>query len=59
MLNFNFPLPLAKLDIVSLRQISNGSIFLDDIEVNIQLVTFLLLSDIKEITLGAKIRKFW
>ena len=58
MLNFNFPLPLAKLDIVSLRQISNGSIFLDDIEVNIQLVTFLLLSDIKEITLGAKIRKF-
>ena len=58
MLNFNFPLPLAKLDIISLRQISNGSIFLDDIEVNIQLVTFLLLSDIKEITLGAKIRKF-
>ena len=58
MLNFNFPLPLAKLDIVSLRQISNVSIFLDDIEVNIQLVTFLLLSDIKEITLGAKIRKF-
>ena len=58
MLNFSFPLPLAKLDIVSLRQISNGSIFLDDIEVNIQLVTFLLLSDIKEITLGAKIRKF-
>ena len=58
MLNFNFPLPLAKLDIVSLRQISNGSIFLDDIEVNIQLVTVLLLSDIKEITLGAKIRKF-
>ena len=58
MLNFNFPLPLAKLDIVSLKQISNGSIFLDDIEVNIQLVTFLLLSDIKEITLGAKIRKF-
>ena len=58
MFNFNFPLPLAKLDIVSLRQISNGSIFLDDIEVNIQLVTFLLLSDIKEITLGAKIRKF-
>ena len=58
MFNFNFPLLLAKLDIVSLRQISNGSIFLDDIEVNIQLVTFLLLSDIKEITLGAKIRKF-
>ena len=58
MLNFSFPLPLAKLDIVSLRQISNGSIFLDDIEVNIQLLTFLLLSDIKEITLGAKIRKF-
>ena len=43
LLNFKFTLPLAKLDIVGLRPVSNGLIFSDDIPVNIQSVTFVLL----------------
>ena len=63
LLNFKFTLkplnlPLAKLDIVSSRPISNGLIFSDDILVNIQLVTFLLLSNIRELSNGVKTRKF-
>ena len=50
LLNFNITLPLAKLGIVSSKLVSNGLIFSDDIPVNIQLVTFLLL--------GAKTKKF-
>ena len=57
LLNFEFTLPLAKLDIVASRLISNGLMFSDDIPVNIQLVTFLLLSNIRKLSIGAKTRK--
>ena len=37
----------------------NGSIFPDDIPVNIQSVTSLFLFNIRELDIGAKTRKFW
>ena len=49
----------GRLDIVSSRQVSNGFIFSDDIPVDIQLATFLLLSNITELSIGAKARKSW
>ena len=42
LLIYKFTLPLAKLDIVSSRPVSNGLIFSDDIPVDIQLVTFFI-----------------
>ena len=54
LLNFKFTLPLPKLDIVGLRPVSNGLIFSDNIPVDIQLVAFLLLSNIRELSVGAK-----
>ena len=51
LLIFKFTLPLAKLDIVSSRPVLNGLIFLDDISIDIQLVTFLLLSNIRELSI--------
>ena len=56
LLNFKFTLPL--LYIVGSRPVSNGLIFSDDIPVDIQLVTFLLLSNIRELSIGTKTRKF-
>ena len=52
---FNFPitLPLTKLDITGSRLVSNILIFPDDI-----LVTFLWLSGIIGLSIGAKTRKF-
>ena len=44
---------------VGSRLVSNGLIFPDDVPVNIQLVTFLLLSNIRVLDIGAKTRKFW
>ena len=41
------------------RLASNGLIFSDDIPVDIQLVTFLLLSYIMELNIGEKKEKFW
>ena len=58
LLTFKFTLPLAKLDIVCSRPVLNGLIFLDDISVDIQLVTFLLLSNIRELCIGPKTRIF-
>ena len=58
LLNFKITLPLAKLDMAGSRLVSNGLIFSDDIPVDIQLVTFLLLSNIRELSIGAKTRKF-
>ena len=40
LLNFKFTLPLAKLDIVGSRPVSNGLIFSDNILVDTQSVTF-------------------
>ena len=37
----------------------NSLIFSDDILVDIQLVTFLFLSHISELSIGAKTKKFW
>ena len=59
LLNFTIALPLAKLGIVGSRLVSNGLIFSDDILVDIQLVTLLLLSNTLELRIGAKTRKFW
>ena len=42
---------------VDSRLVSNGLIFSDDIPVNIQLVTFLLLSNFSKLSIGAKTRK--
>ena len=39
-LNFNITLPLAELDMVDSRLVSNGLIFSSDTPVDIQLVTF-------------------
>ena len=58
LLNFKFTLPLAKLDIVGSRLVSNGLVFSDDIPVIIQLVTFLLLCNIRELRTETKTRKF-
>ena len=58
LLYFKITLPLAKLDIVGSRLVSNGLSFSDDIPVDIQLVTFLLVSNIKEINIGENSKKF-
>ena len=59
LLNFRFTLPLPELDIVGSRPVSNGLNFSDDIPVDIRLVTFLFLSNIRQLSTGAKTRKFW
>ena len=56
--NFQITLPLAKLDMISSRLVSNGLICSDDILVNIQLVTCLLLSNITELSIGVKLKNF-
>ena len=58
LLNFNISLPLARLDMISLRLVSNGLIFSNNIPVDIYLVTFLLLSNISELSIDAKTKKF-
>ena len=55
--DFKFPLLLAKLEILGSRSVSNGLNFSDNILVHIQFVTFLLLSNIRELSIGAKPRK--
>ena len=52
-------MPLAKLNIVGSRPVLNGSFISDDIPVDIQLLTFLLLSNIRKLIIGAETRKFW
>ena len=59
LLNFKFTVSLAKLDMVKQRLVSNGLIFSDDIPVDIQIVTVLLLSNISELSIETKTRKFW
>ena len=51
LLNFKINLPLAGLDKVSSRLVSNGLIFSDEILVDIQSTTFLLLCNISEISI--------
>ena len=59
LLNFKITLPLAKLDMVSSRLLSNCLIYSDHIPVNIQLVTFLLLFIIGALSIEAKTINFW
>ena len=49
---------LGKLDMVGSRLVSDVLIFSGDILVDIQLLTFLLLSKVSELSIGAK-TKFW
>ena len=58
LLNFKITLPQAKLDMVGSRLVENVLIFPDHIPVEIQLVTFLLLSNISKLSIGAKTKKF-
>ena len=52
LLNFKITLPLAKLDIVGSRLVSNGLMFSDHIPVDICLVIF------SELSIGSKTKKF-
>ena len=58
LLNFKITLSLAKLEIVGSRLKWNGLIFSDDIPADI-LLTLLLLSNITELSVGVKTKKFW
>ena len=53
-LKFKVTLLLAKWDIVGSRLVSNDLIYSDDTPVDIQLITFLLLSNIRELSIGTK-----
>ena len=57
--NFKISLALAKLDIVGSRLVSNNLTFSGGIPVDVQLITFLLLSTVRELSIGAKTKKFW
>ena len=57
LLNFKITLPLAKSDMIGSRLVSNGLIFSDDIPIDIQVVTFLLLSNISDLSVGEKTKK--
>ena len=56
-LNFKITLPF-QVNIQGLRLVSNGLISWDDILVDIQLEYFLLLSNINELSMGPKNKKF-
>ena len=58
LLNFKITLPLAKLDMVNSRLVSNCLVFPVDIPVDILLVSVLLLSNIREVSNEAKNIKF-
>ena len=58
LLNFKITLPLTKSDMIGSRLVSNGLIFSDDIPIDIQVVTFLLLSNIRDLSVGEKTKKF-
>ena len=58
LLNFMLTLTLAKLDMVSTQLGSNGLILLGNTPVNIQLITFLLLSNVSELNTGAETKRF-
>ena len=57
LLDFKITLPLVKLDMVGSRLSPNGLFFSDDIPGYIQLLTFLLLSNISELSIEAKTKK--
>ena len=59
LLNVKISLLLAKLNMVSSTLVSNGWFFSNDVPVDIKLVAFLLLSNISELSIGAKTKRFW
>ena len=59
LLNFKITLPLAKLDMVGSKLVSNGLMFSDDIRVDTQLLPFLLLSNISKLIIGGNTKKLW
>ena len=59
LLNFKITLPLAKLDMVGSKLVSNGLMFSDDIRVDTQLLPFLLLSNISKLSIGGNTKKLW
>ena len=66
LLNFKITLPLAKLDVVGTRLVSNDLKWFEkslnfsaDILVDIQVEIFLLLSNVSDQSIGAKNEKFW
>ena len=58
LLSFKITLPLVKLGMIDSRLVSSSLIFLGDTLFNIQLVTFLLLSNDSELIIGAKTKNF-
>ena len=58
LLNFTFTLLLAKLDMVGSRLVSNCLTFSDYIPSDIHLVAFLLISNISELIIEEKNKKF-
>ena len=58
LLNFKITLPLAKLNMVVSKLVSNGLIFSDDILIDIKLANFLLLPNISQLSIGANTKKF-
>ena len=66
LLNFKITLPLAKLDVVGTRLVSNDLKWFEkslnfsaEILVDIQVEIFLLLSNVSDQSIGAKNEKFW
>ena len=57
LLDFKITLPLVKLDMVGSRLSPNGLFLSDDIPGDIRLVTFLLQSNISELSIEAKTKK--
>ena len=55
LLNFKLALPLARLVMLGERLTSNGLVSLADTPVDIQLITFLLLFNTSELSIGTKI----
>ena len=58
LLNLNITPPLVTLGMVDLRLVSNDLVFSSDIPVYIQLVTFLLLCNLSELSIGVKSKIF-
>ena len=57
LLNFKITLPVVELYMVSSSLVSNGIVFSADTPVDIRLVTFLLISNVSELNIGAKTKK--
>ena len=58
LVNFDITLPEAKFHMVGSRLVSKALIFSNDILANIQVITFLLLSNIRELSIRENTRTF-